>query len=160
MGCGDKPYWLVPFLGFTEYTATMPSLYWNVDSQEQRIDRLCEQLHKLVCYANYLGEKINLNHDDIEALKVQFQKFLDGEMLDFYEAQIQAWIDENMERIIKAAIKMVFFGLTQEGYFVAYIPESWNEITFDTVMNYADENYGRLVLEYYVNNETETVIQP
>ena len=95
-----------------------------------------------------LNAGINFTHDQVDALEEEFEKFKESGFLDYYEAQLKAWIDENMERIISKAIKMVFFGLTEDGYFCAYIPKSWAGIMFDTVANYADENYGCLVLEY------------
>ena len=57
-----------------------------------------------------------------------------------------------MERIISKSIRMVFFGLTENGYFVAYIPESWREIVFDTGMVYNLDTYGRLILRYDVDS--------
>jgi len=64
---------------------------------------------------------------------------------------IKAYIVRNFYDIVGDMIKMVFFGLTDSGYFVAYIPESWDEITFKT-SNY-DETvpsvaYGHLILDY------------
>lgn len=60
-----------------------------------------------------------------------------------------------MESLISAAIRNVWFGLTDTGYFVAYIPGSWSSIRFattgyDTVVPTTLE-YGHLVL--YENNE-------
>lgn len=55
-----------------------------------------------------------------------------------------------MEALISKAIKNVWFGLNQDGYFVAYIPESWRAIMFattgyDTTVPTQLE-YGHLVL--------------
>ena len=67
--------------------------------------------------------------------------------------QIGELIDDDtiMQLVIQAidcAIKMVFFGLSDDGYFVAYIPNSWNCITFGTIMDCDSPNYGRLTLSY------------
>lgn len=140
--------WIPCFTGFTEFTASVPKLYWNVKSQEQRILAICESLHKLICFCDFLGDKVNIDHDAIVELQELFQKFMESGFEDYYEALIRAWIDRNMERIISQAIKMVFFGLTDDGYFCAYIPSSWQGIIFDTVADYTSENYGCLVLSY------------
>ena len=162
MKCCDKPIaplvWLPHFAGFTDFTPTLPTLYWDVDSQEQRIKALCMELHKLVCYADMLGIKINENHDNIEDLAAEFDEFKASGFLDYYEQQLEAWINEHMPDIISASIKMVWFGLTLDGYFVAYIPESWNDIVFDTGMVYGSEEYGRLILLFNVDNASD--IQP
>ena len=92
--------------------------------------------------------KINIDHDAIEALEAEFEKFKESGFLDYYEKQIEAWIQANMERIISEAIKMVFFGITDDGYFCAYIPKSWAGIMFDTGAVYGNDDYGCLILEY------------
>lgn len=149
MSCCNTPI-INPFVpgwgSFIDFAPTVPQLYWNVDSNEQRYHLLCRQLHKLVCYADMLGGKINLDHAAIDALEKQFEQFKESGFLDYYEQQLEAWINANMPDIIANAIKMVFFGLTLDGYFVAYIPESWSDIVFDTGMVYGTDEYGRLIL--------------
>lgn len=140
--------WFPYFAGFTEFTNTIPKLYWNVESQEQRILTLCKQLHKLICYIDFVGDKVNINHDEIEKLKADFQKFIESGFEDYYKEQIFAWIDENMPAIISRAVKQVYFGLNDDGYFVAYIPDSWNDITFDTGAVFGRTDYGRLILRF------------
>lgn len=135
-----------PFWGFSAFTPTIPKLYWNVKSQEQRILNLFDLMNKLVCYANALGQEIDVNADDIAKLKEEVQSIKDGGLLDYYERQIYQWIQDNMEALIKKAIQFVYFGLTDDGYFCAYIPESWSEITFDTGAVYGRSDYGRLIL--------------
>ena len=47
---------------------------------------------------------------------------------------------------------LVFFGLTDSGYFVAYIPDGWDEIIFNTtgldIQLDLEPEYGHLVLSY------------
>lgn len=82
-------------------------------------------------------------------LKNQFEQFKSSGFEDYYEAQIRDWIDNNFARILTNGIKsVVFFGLTLDGYFTAYIPESWSEIIFDTGAVYGSPEYGRLILSY------------
>ena len=151
MKCCDNdrpaPY-VPPFVGFTEFTASIPKLYWGVKSQEQRIRAICEQLHKLACYADFIGDKVNINRTDIDWLMEQFEAFKEHGFDDYYLEQVEKWINEHLEYIYTHTIKQIYFGLTDDGYFVAYIPESWEDITFDTIMNYSDQNYGALTLSY------------
>ena len=65
-----------------------------------------------------------------------------------------------MPNIISEAIKTVYFGLTLDGYFVAYIPESWTQIIFDTGAVYGTPEYGRLILSYDVSADAKPVEQP
>lgn len=65
---------------------------------------------------------------------------------------ITTWLSTHAAEVISAYIKNVWFGLTDSGYFVAYIPESWNDITFkttglDILLDIMPE-YGHLVLQY------------
>lgn len=71
---------------------------------------------------------------------------------------IKNWIVENFYDIVGDMAKTVWFGLTDAGYFVAYIPESWDEVTFKTTgLDYTSElqpEYGHLVLQanYYTHS--------
>jgi len=74
------------------------------------IKEIKETLNK---YGNELDEK--LTHFDTIVLE-----------------QTLLWIDENMEDIFTNAVQMVWFGLTDDGYFMAVIPENWSDVQFDT----------------------------
>lgn len=161
MQCHGKELapWLPYFAGFTEFTSAIPKLYWNVESQEQRILALCKQLHKLICYIDCVAEHVNIDHAEIETLKAQFQKFMESGFEDYYAEQIEQWVNDHLEDLYRLLVKQVYFGLTLEGRFVAYIPESWDDIVFDTGHVYGVDTYGRLILRWDVDNSGETVNQ-
>lgn len=167
MSCADvpkacKPHrerYVPPFWGFTEFTPTIPKLYWDVRSQEQRILRICEMLDKLICYSDFLGDRIDLNREDIEFLKAEFEEFKEHGFEEYYLEQIEAWINANLAQIMHVLIRQVFFGLNEQGYFVAYIPDSWDDIVFDTGMDYSLDTYGRLILRWDADSPYETVVQ-
>lgn len=143
--------YISPFWGFTEFTPTIPKLYWNVKSQEQRILRICDMLDRLICYSDYLGDKVEVSKEDIEALKSEFEEFKEHGFEEYYLKQIEQWVNEHVEELYRLLVKQVFFGLTLDGHFVAYIPESWADITFDTGMVYELDTYGRLILRWNVD---------
>lgn len=161
MPCCDekRERWVPSWCGFIDYVPTVPQLYWNVNSNEQRYHLLCRELHKLICYADMLGDSLEVTHEQVDQLEREFEEFKESGFLDYYEKQLEAWINANMERILSKSIKMVFFGLTLEGYFVAYIPETWNEIVFDTGMIYGEDLYGRLILRWDVDDSAQNVNQ-
>jgi hypothetical protein len=140
--------WVPRWMGFTDYVPTLPQLYWNVDGNEQRFHLLCKQLHELVCYADMLGQKIDLDHAAIDELEKQFEKFMESGFDEYYKEQIEAWIEAHMPDIIGQTIKMVYFGLTDDGHFCAYIPDAWSDITFDTGAVFGRTDYGRLILRF------------
>lgn len=136
----------------------VPKLYYDALSPEQRIKKLCEELHRLCEYANLLGENINLDHKAIEALQEAFQQFIDGEYDQYYKDVIYQWIQDNFADLISAGIKQVYFGLTDDGYFCAYVPDSWDEITFDTGAVFGRSDYGRLILRFEADPAARGVI--
>lgn len=63
---------------------------------------------------------------------------------------IRQYIVRNYYDMVGDMIKMLWFGLTDSGYFVAYIPDSWDAVQFNTT-GYDVEleiapDYGHLVL--------------
>ena len=104
-----------------------------------------EVLCKVVDYINKLIDTDRELFADLDELRAELKV-------------VQEWIDNFdtsfMEEIIAQYVKMVFFGLTDNGYFVAYIPDSWDEIQFST-SQYDDftsiePDYGHLILSVNV----------
>lgn len=158
---GCAPYsggWIVPpFWSFTAFTPTVPKMYWQVRSQEQRILNLFELINKVICYADVLGENVNELYKMVEELRENLES---PEFIEHCIELVQKWIDEHMPDIIGKAARIVYFGLTLEGNFVAYIPEgnAWDDVQFDTGANYDLDTYGRLML-YYRTDTDSTVWQ-
>ena len=69
---------------------------------------------------------------------------------------VQKWIDDfdtsYAEEIIRKYLAtMIFVEISDAGYFIYYIPESWKDITFETTgldVDIGGTEYGRLVLNY------------
>lgn len=59
------PYWW----DFTVSGPTLPSLYWNVKSQEERIKKICEDLWKLIQLYKLVCDAINDHEKRIQALE-------------------------------------------------------------------------------------------
>lgn len=139
---------MTPYSEFVSTTPALPSIYWDVYSSEQRIKAMCRELCKLVDYANELGVYASVDHDRIDALYAEFEQFKESGFADYYEQLLQKWIDENQRIIYEHLAKQVFFGLTDDGKFCAYIPDSWNDISFDTGAVFGRADYGRLILRF------------
>ena len=142
------PNFITPYPLWNQFTPTLPNLYWDVDSHEERIKRICLELHKIVEYADYLGENINLDHETIDKLQHDFEMFMESGFDDYYKEQVIRWIDENFNEIMDGLLgHMLFFGLTKNGYFTCYIPPKW-AIEFDTDVSYESPTYGCLEIIY------------
>lgn len=103
-----------------------------------------ETLCKVVDYLNNIIEGTNGVIEDVDKLKNEL-------------AVVQNWIKnfdtKYAEKIIAQYVaSMVFFGLSDSGYFVAYIPESWDNIRFGTtgldIYAPIQPEFGHLVLLY------------
>ena len=101
---------------------------------------------------NELVDVVAKNADDIKQLQDDFQKFIDSGFDEYYADQVIKWIDAHMEFVFQNTVRQVFFGLTSDGYFAAYIPRSWDDIIFDTGMDFSDDSYGRLILRWNVDS--------
>lgn len=119
-----------------------------------------EQVCKLYNILNKTIEHVNLNSEDIEKLKKAVAQL--GELLDNWTSgkfdetirnEVVKWIAENVKFIFETYSKQVFFGLTDDGYFCAYVPQSWSEISFDTGAVYGTEEYGRLILRFAADGQ-------
>lgn len=102
-----------------------------------------EILCKVVKYINNLIE----NQKELSNELINLQKEIDV---------IQKWIDNfdtaYAEKIIeKYLATMIFVEISDAGYFIYYIPEKWEDITFNTTgldVEIPNTDYGRLVLSY------------
>lgn len=88
----------------------------------------------------------------IDAINQLVKDINSGNFPDEMKKAITVFIKNNFYDIVGEMIKMVFFGLTDSGYFIAYIPESWEDIKFST-SEYDDStplqpDFGHLILSY------------
>lgn len=139
---------LVRYARFSGYSPAIPALYWNVYSAEQRIHALCKELDKLICYVDATNDKSTEAIEAINALIKEFINFKEHGFDDYYYEQIEEWINGHLPELLHMLIRQVYFGLTLDGHFVAYVPESWNDIVFDTGHVYGEDTYGRLILRW------------
>lgn len=102
-----------------------------------------EVLCKIVDYINKLIDDDNSIITQIEELKKELeivQKWIADYDTSFAEQIIQKYL-----------ATMIFVGISESGYIVYYIPEKWEDITFNTTgldVEIEDTEYGRLVLSY------------
>lgn len=89
--------------------------------------------------------------DTVDKLQAFYDDLIAGNYPPEFIEHLKKWIEVHGVDIIMELIKMVFFAITDDGYFVAYIPDSWNEITFGTsgLDDFpAGIDFGHLTLAY------------
>ena len=132
-------YYLKPrYESDSDYTTNAPSYYDDLARKQKLIKELAMKIWE---YDQILASKLK----EVEDTLKEYSDILDGKIEDFDNIilnKTQTWLDTHMDDILSEAIKTVWFGLNDEGYFIAVIPESWEEISFNT-----NEN-GQLILTY------------
>lgn len=101
-----------------------------------------EVLCKVVDYLNKVIEDDNTFIEELEELEAAL-------------AEVQQIIDnfdtEFAERVIQEYLATMIFVEIPDGHFVYYIPESWDDINFETTgydVEISGYDYGHLVLNY------------
>ena len=120
----------------SDYTTNAPSYYEDLARKTELMKRLAERIWE---YDETLYEKLKLVEETLQ----EYADILDGKIEDFdriITEKTEKWLDENMEDILTQAVQLVWFGLTDDGYFMAVIPENWSDVQFDTT------NEGQLML--------------
>lgn len=125
-----------PYQNFSDY-----NLDWCI--------KVCKEMLSEV---EQLDEWKTAHEAEYAELKRIVDGIYSGDLTPALEASIRTWLQNNAASIISEWVKMVFFGLTDTGYFVAYIPEGWEDIVFKTTGYDIDlalmPDYGHLVLQY------------
>ena len=86
--------------------------------------------------------------DDYENL---YNMMMAGNLPPGVQEGINKWMRIHALDIVGELVKMVFFEITKEGYFIAYIPEGWDDIIFNTTgydISIAGTEYGQLCLSF------------
>ena len=133
----------------------LPLVYDDSLSNYETISKLIYNFNELIKMYNATADQVNTNTKDIETMKqlisdikAELVKIANGEYMDVYIEALAKWIDRNLQEIVARIVKQVFFQLDDSGHLIAYIPSSWSDIQFDTIMDCDDPCWGRLVLKY------------
>lgn len=102
-----------------------------------------EVLCKVVTYINQIIDSENQIIENVEQLKEELE-------------EVQDWINNFDTSFAESIIReylatMIFVEISDAGYFLYFIPESWDDITFNTTgldITIDNYDYGRLVLSY------------
>ena len=113
----------------------------TVKEMVQKVNEFAETLEPIP------GE-IEQLQTDLANLEKTLQDVIDGKYVANLIPALSEWIDNNLQQLLQRMVKYVFFGISQDGYFCAYIPKSWQFITFDTVMDSTSPLYGHLILKW------------
>lgn len=87
-----------------------------------------------------------------QELKQLYDDIISGNFPDSVKEAFADWMRENALDLVGELVKMVFFEIDLNGYFVANIPDPWYDILFNTtdydIPHISGVDYGHLVLSY------------
>lgn len=115
------------------------------------LDWFLNKFKGLLSTLDGLVEWKNEHEQEYEDLKKAVDDLESGNWTPQFVNTLISWYHDHIVDIIGEMVKQVFFGLTDDGYFVAYIPESWDDIIFGTsgFDDFPDGiDYGHLTLSY------------
>lgn len=127
-----------------EFPYTDPNFYND--------DWLLKKMKDLLARMDEMEEWKNEYEQAYEDFKKMVEDIENGNFPESIANAFTKWMEENAIDLVGRLVKMVIFNITDDGYFVAYIPESWDEIQFGTtgldVFSALVPEYGHLVLSY------------
>lgn len=140
-------------------TKVLPAVYDDSLSYYEAVCKLTQKLNEVIENDNKQTDAIVNLQEVVKQLQDELEQFKDSGFNDYYKEQVAQWIDQNLKWIFENVAKQVYFGLTLDGYFCAYLPRAWQDISFDTGAVYGSPEYGRLILRWCADN-THIVMQP
>lgn len=118
--------------------------------QDLNLDTLLIKMKETLAALAEMQKYVGGFDDRIKSLENYIDRLESGIYTPAFITHLYNWLHNNMPDILSDTIKQVWFGLTDSGYFVAYVPESWSDIQFNTTgYDYFTDlqpNFGHLVL--------------
>lgn len=106
--------------------------YPYTDFHELNLSWVIKHIKEVMNRVSALEEWRIEHENEYQQLKDLYDAVMSGNFPPSIINAFNKWMRENALDLVGELVKMVFFGITQDGYFVAYIPESWEDIIFGT----------------------------
>ena len=127
-----------------EFPYTDPNLYND--------DWLLKKMKELLAEMEGLEEWKTEYEQAYEDFKKMVEDIENGTFPASIQQAFSKWMSENALDLVGELVKCVFFEISPDGYFIAWIPDSWDDIIFNTtgldITLALQPNYGHLVLSY------------
>jgi hypothetical protein len=133
----------------------LPLVYDDSLSYYEVLDKVVKYLNSIIDDQKAMTTTLVVQGGDIGYLKnelseinTELEKVKNGNYVSLYLDSLKNWVDNNLQELVLRVVKFVNFGLSDEGYFVANVPTSWDFITFDTDMDINSKTFGHLIMEW------------
>lgn len=127
------------------------NIFPYTDFHELNFDTFITQFESFIKRLDSLESWKSEHEVEYQELYELYEQILSGNFPDSMIDALNNWMEANGADILSDFVKFVFFGITDDGYFIATIPSSWDDIIFGTtgydevVPGYS---YGHLTLSY------------
>lgn len=124
--------------------------YPYINLNDFNLDYVLKKIRELIGDYATLAEWRVEHEAQYEELKALYDAIMAGDFPQPIKDAFTDFMRNNALNLMGDLVHMVFFGI-EDGYFVAYIPDSWNEISFGTTglddfpVGY---DFGHLTLTY------------
>ena len=113
---------------------------------------IIKQINAFMACCESMKEWKEKHEKEYQELKALYDAILSGNFPPALSNAFQKWMNENALDLVGEMVKCVFFEISLEGYFIAWIPDSWYDIIFNTtgldITLALMPDYGHLVLSY------------
>lgn len=112
-----------------------------------------ELIHELLGYIQQLSEVQEDVKDNLfKIMETKFNELktlLENDTSFFarYKNEIYNFCLLTIQELIGESLKYITFTL-EDGHLVAYIPDSWDNLIFDTNVDYNSDDFGKLMINY------------
>ena len=122
--------------------------YPYINENDLNLDYLLKHIKELMRRVSTLEDWRNDHEDEYQELKDLYDAVMSGNFPPSIVQAFEDWMSRNAIELVGKLVKHVYFGLTNDGYFCAFIPDNWSDITFDTIDDFNDSLFGHLMLIY------------
>lgn len=143
---GYVPQVVRPLLAYA-VQKVLPAVYDDSLSYYEVLAKVQHKLDEVVSSLANLNDWQDAQDAVMTQLTQMVEDFVNGGYRDDFDQFAQAWLRENVEEALALGSHMVFFGLTDDGYFQATIPQRW-AFVFGTVLDFDSPNFGSLTITY------------
>lgn len=122
--------------------------YPYINLNDLNLDWILKHMKEVIAKIDELDDWRHQHEAEYQELKDLYDAVMSGNFPPSIVAAFYDWFSRNALDLVGSMVKHVYFGLTDDGYFCAFIPENWSDITFDTVSDFNDPLFGHLMLIY------------
>ena len=127
--------------------------YPYTDFHELNLDWVLKTVKDLFATVQQIDGWMDQHQAEYEELKALYDDIIAGRFPDSIKQAFARWMETNAQDLVGELVKLVIFNINSDGYFVAYIPSSWDDIRFNTTeydISIPGVDYGHLVLSFNV----------